>query len=44
MGRQVPLMVGDTVLAHGSVGTAEDRMAIRLTRFPVSASAEGLVP
>jgi len=44
MGRQVPLMVGDTVLAHGSVGTAEDRMAIRLTRFPVSASAEGLAP
>ncbi len=44
MGRQVPLMVGDTVLAHGSVGTSEDRMAIRLTRFPVSASAEGLAP
>lgn len=34
MGRQVPLMVGEKVLAHGSVGTADDRMAIRLTRFP----------
>lgn len=34
MGRQVPLMVGDKVLAHGSIGTADDRMAIRLTRFP----------
>jgi flagellar motor switch/type III secretory pathway protein FliN len=43
MGRQVPLMVGETTLAHGSVGTAEDRMAIRLTRLPASvpASAEG---
>jgi len=46
MGRQVPLMVGETVLAHGSVGTAEDRMAIRLTRFPqsVPASIEGVAP
>jgi len=41
MGRQVPLMVGDTVLAHGSVGTADDRMAIRLTRLPVHISAQG---
>jgi flagellar motor switch/type III secretory pathway protein FliN len=38
MGRQVPLMVGETVLGHGTVGTAEDRMAIRLTRLPVPAS------
>lgn len=44
MGRHVPLMVGEQVIAHGSVGTAEDRMAIRLTRFPAStpASLEGL--
>jgi len=42
MGRQVPLMVGETVLAHGSVGTSEDRMAIRLTRFPVPASHQGV--
>lgn len=42
MGRQVPLKVGDTVVAHGSVGTAEDRMAIRLTRFPEF--AEGFAP
>lgn len=34
MGRQVPLLAGDTLVAHGSVGTAEDRMAIRLTRIP----------
>ena len=44
MGRQVPLMVGGTVLAHGAVGTSEDRMAIRLTRLPVSASVEGFAP
>jgi flagellar motor switch/type III secretory pathway protein FliN len=39
MGRQVPLMLGDRLVAHGSIGTLEDRMAIRLSRFP----AEGLV-
>ncbi len=46
MGRQVPLMIGETVFAHGSVGTAEDRMAIRLTRFPQSspASVQGVAP
>jgi flagellar motor switch protein FliM len=52
MGRQVPLMVGHTVLGHGSIGTAEDRMAIRLTRIPqhdpdpvpVPVSAEGVAP
>jgi flagellar motor switch/type III secretory pathway protein FliN len=38
MGRHVPLLLGDTPIAHGSIGTLEDRMAIRLTRFP----AEGL--
>jgi flagellar motor switch/type III secretory pathway protein FliN len=36
MGRQVPLMAGETLVAHGAVGTAEDRMAIRLTRIPLS--------
>lgn len=40
MGRQVPLMIGERVFAHGSIGTSDDRMAIRLTRFPVS--AEGI--
>lgn len=50
MGRQVPLMIGETVLGHGSVGTAEDRMAIRLTRLPPSAAvsvpafAQGVAP
>lgn len=32
--RQVPLRLGDAVLAFGSIGTIEDRMAVRLTRFP----------
>ncbi|MBY0343574.1 MAG: FliM/FliN family flagellar motor C-terminal domain-containing protein [Sphingomonadales bacterium] len=41
MGRQVPLLAGETLVAHGAVGTAEDRMAIRLTRIPASASSEG---
>jgi len=44
MARKVPLMVGETILAHGSVGTAEDRMAIRLTRFPHSALSQGVAP
>jgi flagellar motor switch protein FliM len=46
MGRQVPLMAGETVVAHGSVGTAADHMAIRLTRFPPSASSaqQGVQP
>lgn len=48
MGRQVPLMVGETLVGHGAVGTAEDRMAIRLTRIPHpaphSAPVEGLAP
>lgn len=34
MSRQVPLMLGETTIAHGSIGTLEDRMALRLTRFP----------
>ncbi len=34
MGRQVPLLAGETLVAHGTVGTAEDHMAIRLTRVP----------
>lgn len=41
MGRQVPLWAGETLVAHGAVGTAEDRMAIRLTRIPQSALSEG---
>jgi len=39
MGRQVPLMLGDQPIAHGSIGTLEDRMAIRLTRFPAEGTA-----
>jgi flagellar motor switch/type III secretory pathway protein FliN len=50
LGRQVPLMVGERVLAHGSIGTSEDRMAIQLTRLPDSspvispALPEGVAP
>lgn len=44
MGRQVPLLAGETLVAHGSVGTAEDRMAIRLTRIPQSIQPEGVAP
>lgn len=31
--REIPLRTGATMLAHGSVGTFEDRMAVRLTRI-----------
>lgn len=39
MGRQVPLMLGETLVAHGSIGTLDDRMALRLTRFPAEGPA-----
>lgn len=32
--RHVPVKLGDTVLAFGNIGTLDDRMALRLTRFP----------
>jgi flagellar motor switch protein FliM len=38
MPRAVPLKIGDAVLAHGSIGTSDERMALRLTHI----SAEGL--
>lgn len=50
MGRQVPLKLGERVLAHGTIGTSADRMAIRLIRLPDSgptttpALQEGFVP
>jgi flagellar motor switch protein FliM len=46
MGRRVPLLAGETLVAHGAVGTAEDRMAIRLTRIPLpqSVQPEGVAP
>ncbi|WP_081095288.1 flagellar motor switch protein FliM [Erythrobacter donghaensis] len=44
MGRQVPLLAGETLVAQGSVGAAEDRMAIRLTRIPQSVQPEGVAP
>lgn len=42
MGRQVPLMAGETLIAHGAIGTSDDHMAIRLTRFP--SLSEGVAP
>ncbi len=36
--RDVPLRIGSQVMAQGSVGTLEDRMAIRLTRISQGAS------
>lgn len=39
--RHAPLMMGETLVAHGSIGTLENRMALRLTRFPPSASGQG---
>ncbi len=44
MGRQVPLKVGEIVLAHGSIGTAEDRMAISLTRLGSAVPAQENIP
>jgi flagellar motor switch/type III secretory pathway protein FliN len=38
LGRQVPLLVGEKVLAHGSIGTSDDRMAICLNRLPDSSA------
>lgn len=34
MPRSVPLQMGDAVVAHGSIGTLEDRMALCLTHVP----------
>ncbi|MEM9500583.1 MAG: FliM/FliN family flagellar motor switch protein [Pseudomonadota bacterium] len=36
--REVPLRTGSKLVAHGSVGTLEDRMAIRLTRISQGAA------
>jgi flagellar motor switch/type III secretory pathway protein FliN len=41
LGRQVQLMLGDKPFAQGSIGTFEDRMAIRLTRIPAHTPASG---
>lgn len=39
MPREVPLRMGDDVLAHGSLGTLDDRMALKVTRFPKAEAA-----
>ena len=41
MPRSVPLRVGDAVLGHGSIGTIEDRMALRLVNLPAPLLSEG---
>ncbi|MEM7665635.1 MAG: FliM/FliN family flagellar motor C-terminal domain-containing protein [Pseudomonadota bacterium] len=38
--REIPLRTGSTMLAHGSVGTLEDRMAVRLTRISQGTSGQ----
>jgi len=34
--RSVPLRVGDTIIAHGSVGEFDDRIALQVTHTPLS--------
>jgi flagellar motor switch protein FliM len=34
MHREVPLAVAGTTLAHGSIGTLDNQIAVRITRFP----------
>ncbi len=37
--RELPLRVGEKTLAHGTLGTIEDRMALRITRLPGQTTA-----
>lgn len=32
--RAVPLAIGETIVARGTIGSADDRVAVRLTQFP----------
>lgn len=41
MARSVPLWVGDAMLGHGSIGTIEDRMALRLINLPAPLPSKG---
>ncbi len=34
--REIPLRMGDEVLGHGTVGTRDDKLAVKLTRFAKS--------
>ena len=40
--RELPLRVGEETLAHGTLGTLENRMALRVTRLPGQASFASL--
>jgi flagellar motor switch protein FliM len=40
MPRAVPLHFGEALLGHGSIGTLDDRIALRLTQLPI----QGIVP
>lgn len=34
MPKEIPLFAGDRIVAHGAIGSIDNRMALRLTRFP----------
>jgi flagellar motor switch protein FliM len=38
--RAVPLHLGDALVAHGSIGTLEDHLALRLTHVPAQGGAQ----
>ncbi|WP_407876411.1 FliM/FliN family flagellar motor switch protein [Qipengyuania nanhaisediminis] len=41
MPRELPLRLGELVLGHGTIGTLENRMALRLTRVPLAGENRG---
>ncbi|MEP3422222.1 MAG: FliM/FliN family flagellar motor C-terminal domain-containing protein [Erythrobacter sp.] len=44
MQRELPLRVGDQTVVHGTLGTVENRMALRVTRLPKSAINQPFTP
>lgn len=44
MPRHVPLRVGEALVAHGSIGTLDERLALCLTQVPGSVSYQGIAP
>lgn len=42
MPRSVPLQIGDALVGHGTIGTLEDRMALRLTHLGAAVSGPSL--
>ena len=41
---ELPLRAGDQIVAHGTLGTIENRMAMRVTRLPDAAMQETFAP